>query len=226
MKNLLKLTLIILFAFGIMGHSNAQFGARKATGSFFRLGIKGGLTFSSINVKSASFKGSSIDVQSLIDQNLALKSGYVGGIYARVGRKLFLEPEILLSAKNASINITGLNKMVDVSYTSLDVPLLLGYKLGPLHVMAGPVASYNLNSDNTIAQTITSVTSSATVRDAISKAYFSYAVGGGIDLLGLTLDIRYDGNLTDLSRTIPVPADVNISQKASVWNLTLGIKIL
>ncbi|MFL0163182.1 outer membrane beta-barrel protein [Aquirufa salirivi] len=226
MKKSMKFSLLFLFLSGMIFQANAQFGARKVTGSLFRFGIKGGITLSSINVESMTYKGASVPINDIINQNLALKTGYVGGVYARVGRKLFIEPEVLVTAKNATINITSMNKMVDVAYTSLDVPILLGYKLGPLHVLAGPVASYNLNSDNTIAQAITSVASSASVRDAISKAYFSYTVGGGLDLLGLTVDLRYEGNLTDLSNTVPIPSDVNISQKASVWHLTLGIKIL
>ncbi|CAM3305807.1 outer membrane beta-barrel protein [Aquirufa ecclesiirivi] len=226
MKKSMKFSLLFLFLSGMIFQANAQFGARKVTGSLFRFGIKGGITLSSINVESMTYKGASVPINEIISQNLALKTGYVGGVYARVGRKLFIEPEVLVTAKNATINVTSLNKMVDVAYTSLDVPILLGYKLGPLHVLAGPVASYNLNSDNTIAQAITTVASSASVRDAISKAYFSYTVGGGLDLLGLTLDLRYEGNLTDLSNTVPIPSDVNISQKASVWHLTLGIKIL
>ncbi|MHA8086226.1 porin family protein [Aquirufa sp. Wall-65K1] len=226
MKKSMKFSLLILFLLGMIFHANAQFGARKATGSFFRVGIKGGITLSSINVESMTYKGTAVPINDILNQNLALKTGYVGGVYARVGRKLFIEPEVLLTAKNATINFSNGNRMVDVAYTSLDVPLLLGYKLGPLHVLAGPVASYNLNSDNTIAQAITSVASSVSVRDAVSKAYFSYSVGGGLDLLGMTLDLRYEGNLTDLSKTVPIPSEVNISQKASVWHVTLGIKIL
>jgi hypothetical protein len=101
---------------------------------------------------------------------------------------------------------------------------MLGYRLGPLHVMAGPVASYSIASSGSIAQAIRE--KFPTVKDAVSQAYFSYTAGGGIDLLGFTLDIRYEGNITDLSRTIPIPEGVNFSQKASLWQVTLGKKIL
>jgi hypothetical protein len=61
---------------------------------------------------------------------------------------------------------------------------------------------------------------------ATQNAYFSYTAGAGIDLLGLTLDVRYEGSLTDLSKTVPLPQGVNFSQKASLWHATLGMKIL
>jgi hypothetical protein len=93
-----------------------------------------------------------------------------------------------------------------------------------LHVLAGPVASYSITSNGSIADAIRQ--KFPTVKDAVSQAYFSYTAGAGIDLLGFTLDVRYEGNITDLSKTIPLPAGVNFSQKASLWQATLGMKIL
>ena len=161
-------------------------------------------------------------------ENLNAKTGYVAGAYMRLGRKIYIEPELLVSYKNGSINVlkslSTQSLQLDIKYVSLDVPILIGYRLGPLHVMAGPVASYSLNSDNTISEAIGANLGS--LQAATTKAYFSYTAGAGIDLLGLTLDVRYEGNFTDLSKTIPLPQGVNFSQKASLWQATLGMKIL
>ena len=146
----------------------------------------------------------------------------------RSGRKFFVEPEFLVSYKSGSIDLpktlsTG-SLQLDINYSSIDIPILFGYRLGPVHVMAGPVASYSIASSGSIAEAIRQ--KFPTVNDAVSQAYFSYTAGGGIDLLGFTLDLRYEGNVTDLSKTIPIPAGVNFSQKATLWQLTLGKKIL
>ncbi|WP_395767765.1 porin family protein [Aquirufa sp.] len=197
---------------------------RMVTGNFFRLGIKGGVNLTELKTEGLTYRG----IGYVVDENLKGKTGYVGGIYMRLGRKVFVQPEFLVSYKNGSINLpksvsTG-SLQLDINYSSIDLPIMLGYRLGPLHVMAGPVASYSIASSGSIAQAIRE--KFPTVKDAVSQAYFSYTAGGGIDLLGFTLDIRYEGNITDLSRTIPIPEGVNFSQKASLWQVTLGKKIL
>ena len=197
---------------------------RKVTGNFFRLGIKGGVNLAQLKTEGLTYRG----VSYVIDENLKGKTGYVAGVYMRLGRKFFVQPEFLVSYKNGSIDlpksISTSSLQLDINYSSIDLPILLGYRLGPVHVMAGPVASYSITSNGSIADAIRE--KFPTVKDAVSQAYFSYTAGGGIDLLGFTLDLRYEGNITDLSKTIPLPEGVNFSQKASLWQLTLGKKIL
>ncbi|MEY4955592.1 MAG: hypothetical protein RI981_1677 [Bacteroidota bacterium] len=211
---------------GISTQVSAQFlmPAKKITGNFFRLGIKGGVNMASLKTEGLTYNG----IGNYVVENLNAKTGYVAGAYMRLGRKIFVEPELLVSYKNGSINVlkslSTQSLQLDIKYVSLDVPILVGYRLGPLHVMAGPVASYSLNADNSIAEAIG--TNLGSLQSATTKAYFSYTAGAGIDLLGLTLDVRYEGNFTDLSKTIPLPQGVNFSQKASLWQATLGMKIL
>jgi hypothetical protein len=226
MRKLFRFILLVGCLSSISSGVSAQFlmPARKITGNFFRLGIKGGVTMASLKTDNLTYNGMS----DFVVENLNGKSGYTAGVYMRLGRKLFVEPELLVSYKNGSFDIlktiSTQRVQFDVHYTSLDVPIMLGYRLGPLHVMAGPVASYSMNSNNTIAEALG--TNLGSLQAATTKAYISYTAGAGIDLLGLTLDVRYEGNVTDLSKTVPLPQGVNFSQKASLWHATLGIKIL
>jgi hypothetical protein len=217
---------ILIFFCLIASSVSAQFlmPVKKITGNFFRLGIKGGVNMAELKTEGLTYNG----VGNYVVENLNGKTGYVAGIYMRLGRRFFVEPEFLVSYKNGSINLpktvsTG-SIQLDINYSSIDLPILLGYRLGPLHVLAGPVASYSITSNGSIADAIRQ--KFPTVKDAVSQAYFSYTAGAGIDLLGFTLDVRYEGNITDLSKTIPLPAGVNFSQKASLWQATLGMKIL
>ncbi|MEK6547796.1 MAG: porin family protein [Bacteroidota bacterium] len=219
--------ILVLGCLSIISSSvSAQFlmPARKVTGNFFRLGIKGGVTMATLKTEGLTYNG----LSDFAVENLNGKSGYTGGIYMRLGRKIFIEPELLVSYKNGSFDLlktlSTQRIQFDVHYTSLDLPIMLGYRLGPLHVMAGPVASYSMSSDNTIAEALG--TNLGNLQSATSKAYFSYTAGAGIDLLGFTLDLRYEGNVTDLSKTVPLPTGLNFSQKASLWHATLGMKIL
>lgn len=196
---------------------------RKATGNFFRLGIKGGVSLTNLTLDGLSVNGAS----DYIAKSMEAKNGYVGGVYARLGRRVFFQPELLAGIKYAKINVLnaalGLDKKIEIGYTSIDIPLMLGYRLGPLHVMAGPVASYSVTPNSTFDQL---VLANNTFSKAVTNAFFSYTAGAGIDLLGFTLDVRYESNLTDLSKTIPLPSGVNFSQKASSFQATLGLKIL
>jgi hypothetical protein len=216
--------LLLSFIFVVPLRGQLLMPVRKATGNFFRLGIKGGVSMSELKTEGLTYNG----IGNYVIENLNSKTGYVAGIYMRLGRKLFVEPELLISYKNGTLNLpktlgTGVIQL-DINYSSIDLPILLGYRLGPLHVMAGPVASYSMTSKGSIADAIRM--KFPTVQDAVSNAYFSYTAGAGIDLLGFTLDVRYESNLTDLSKTIPLPSGVNFSQKASSFQATLGMKIL
>jgi hypothetical protein len=197
---------------------------KMVTGSFFRLGIKGGVTMADIKTDGITVN----NIGGFVVDNINAKSGYTGGIYMRLGRKFFIEPELLASYKSGSFDVfkslTTQRLQFDVKYTSLDIPIMMGYRLGPLHVMAGPVVSYSMTSNSSIAETLG--LNLGSLQAATQNAYFSYTAGAGIDLLGLTLDVRYEGSLTDLSKTVPLPQGVNFSQKASLWHATLGMKIL
>jgi len=229
----MKRIYIFLIALLFLGlHAKAQFlmPAKKVTGSFFRLGIKGGVNMTSIKTDGI-FQYNNTNYANLIKESLDTKQSYVGGIYARLGRTLFIEPELLVSAKGGTINLVNVvtnQNVVNVSYTNLDVPVLLGYKIGFFHIMAGPVASYTLSSDSNMEALITQINNKlgGSLGEIASRASFSYQAGAGIDLLGLTLDVRYEGNLTQLANTIPIPAGITFSPKLNVWQATLGIKIL
>jgi hypothetical protein len=197
---------------------------RKATGNFFRLGIKGGVSLTNLTLDGLTVNGAS----DYIAKSMQAKNGYVGGVYARLGRRVFFQPELLAGIKYAKFNVLklatgGKGETIEIGYTSIDIPMMLGYRLGPLHVMAGPVASYSVAPNSTFNQL---VLANNTFSNAVTNAFFSYTAGAGIDLLGFTLDVRYESNLTDLSKTIPLPSGVNFSQKASSFQATLGLKIL
>ncbi len=197
---------------------------KKVTGNFFRLGIKGGVSMAKIQTEGLTVNG----ISGFVVDNINAKSGYSAGVYMRLGRKFFVEPELLVSYKNASFDVlrslTSQSLQFDVKYSSLDIPVMLGYRWGPLHVLAGPVFSYSMNSNSSIAEAIG--VNLGSLQAASQNAYISYTAGAGVDLLGLTLDVRYEGNLTAISKPVPLPAGVNFSQKASLWQATLGMKIL
>ena len=224
-----RLFTLIFFGLLILTTSvKAQFlmPAKMATGNFFRIGIKGGVNLARLETDGlVTLNGAVIKDQ--LQASLDTKQSYVGGIYARLGRKIFIEPEVLVSTKGGSIYVPGLSQTKQFTFTNIDVPVLLGFRWKIFHVMAGPVASYTLKTDTELNDLINLVTTKYTgsTAEIAAKTSFSYQVGGGIDLLGFTLDVRYEGNLSQLTKTLPIPTGITFSPKLNLYQVTLGYKI-
>src|SRR5882757_6891757 len=81
----------------------------------FQFGLKGGMNFTSLS-KNGSFNPSG-------------QAGYLGGIWMRVGALGFnFQPEMYVTSKD--VNITDGNSNTQAKFTSIDVPLLVGGKVG------------------------------------------------------------------------------------------------
>lgn len=192
------------------------FSVATAQKDYLRVGIKGGINLSSVKVASLS-------------TNLENKTGYQVGAFARVGRTVFFQPEVLFSAKEVNVDVINsltTNKgVVSFSQQSLDVPLLLGVKLGPLRVLAGPVASYAISASTNPDVAIKSYFT-GTSQDIVNRSNFGYQAGIGFDILNFSLDLRYEGAVSELKNTIAAPAGFNYSQKPSYYQATIGFRIL
>jgi hypothetical protein len=203
--------LLILFFFFTLAKVNASHAQ-------FSLGIRGGINFSQLKTdfKSQSFSDN-------LQQSLDTKTGYVGGVYVRIGSKFFIQPELIFSAKGGSINIlkNGTQQSVAIDYTNIDVPLLVGLKVGPLRINAGPMASFTVSSKG-LDEAIK--TYSSNLGESFKKASYGYQAGGGVDLGSLSLDLRYEGSLSEVSSLSS--SNINFSQKGNLWQLTLGLRLL
>lgn len=209
----LKSVLTLALLMGILSVATAQ---KHSRADYFRIGIKGGVNLSSVKVGSLS-------------TNLENKTGYQLGAFARIGRTIFIQPEVYFAAKEVNVDVlnslTTNQGVVGFSQKSLDVPLLLGVKLGPLRVMAGPVASYAISASTSPDAAVKSYFS-GTSQEIINRSSFSYQAGVGFDILNLSLDLRYEGAMSELKNTVAVPNGFNYSQKPSYYQATIGFRIL
>jgi hypothetical protein len=191
----------------------------KSNGTYaqFSLGIRGGVNFSQLKTDNTQSIGANLQ------QSLDTKTGYVGGVYARIGSKLFLQPELIFSAKGGSVNIlkNGTSQTIAIDYTNFDVPLLVGYKFGPIRVNAGPMASFTV-SNSGLDEALKSVSSN--LGESFKKASYGYQAGGGVDIGSLSVDLRYEGSLSEVSALSS--SNINFSQKGNLWQLTVGFKLL
>ena len=185
----------------------------KAQLPAFSLGPKIGY-----NANSLSFSRDS--VQS------GLQNAFQCGAFVRVGRKLYLQPEVNYQVKGGvfegdRLSPSGLQK---VTLNTITVPVLVGYHLvngGPinLRVMAGPTMSFVINKklDEATGSTVWPIRSSSDIKNSL----WSFQMGGGVDIFFLTLDVRYEVGLTNI-----YTGSDNFKLKNNIFNVSLGVKLL
>ena len=192
-----KILLAACFILGVSGSVFAQ----------FNLGIKGGLNYNTIKAENEEFDESGV-------------LGYQLGVWARLGKVVYLQPEAYIGTKGSKLRFKTLGTLTTVEeeqkFTTLDVPLLLGAKVGVdklnLRFMAGPAFQFNLGDNGT------------SFNQAINPAFYEYKdfitnlqVGAGLDFSSLSVDLRYETSLQDINK--------NDGQRQSLLHLSLGFKL-
>jgi opacity protein-like surface antigen len=185
-KKMKKITVIILaLLLAIPGFSQVKFGLKAGASTDF--------TFTNQTLNGTNFE--------VILQNAkAAEWGFQGGLFMRASfAGLYIQPELLLATATNSVSYEdieagGAQTIYNQKFTKLNIPVLIGFKLGPLRVNAGPAASVMISDPKEIIDGAT-----------YKKATFGYQAGIGIDLLKkLTFDLRYEGNLNQFGDQITI----------------------
>lgn len=199
--------------------TNAQFNRK-----FVFVGIRGGANFSKLQTSEFKISKPGASVQDFFQNNSANRTGYILGTYARIGRKFFIQPEVLLSSKGGTFEIfkngstTPVN--VDVKFSQIDIPVLVGFKLGPLRVNAGPMASLNVSQGSKLGDVLKEYTTQ-NINKTIEQATFGYQAGIGLDIRSFNIDLRYESGLSNISQ-LNLQNNAQFNTKVSLWQLSLG----
>lgn len=152
------------------------------------------------------------------------RSGFQVGAFVRIGKKLYVQPELYYTTQGGVFESNASDWEQKVRIGSLDLPVLIGFKLinakvVNLRILAGPLASFVVNKSVKDAGGAL-----GPVKDAdINNVNWAIQTGLGLDLFLLTLDVRYQIGLNNLINDIE---NVNSSSKNNVWVISLGFKIL
>ncbi|MXV49528.1 outer membrane beta-barrel protein [Pedobacter sp. HMF7647] len=154
-------------------------------------------------------------------------TGYDVGVFARLGGLgLYVQPELYLGSKGTNFtsvkadeNGTEVNASQKVKFTTLDFPVLLGTKIGlpgiGIRLNAGPVVSFNLDKDAPFSAAYDDLSDFKNYKNNA----WGLLAGAGVDISKITLDIRYEAGLSNISES------EKYDQKANLWHFTLGYKI-
>ncbi|PTM06052.1 MAG: hypothetical protein DA405_01585 [Bacteroidetes bacterium] len=173
----------ILFAFSILLSLSAS--------AQFDFGLRAGASLS--NPRIENFKG----ITTISDfQYDASELSYQAGVYARVKLlAFFVQGELYFTKINqsAKASFTALNvppKTIDLSYSRIDLPILLGLKIGPIRIVGGPMFSSNFNDV------------SGNLNNDLKAASLGYQVGIGAEFSKLFVDLRYESGLGNMANAV------------------------
>ena len=152
----------------------------------FQLGLKGGANLSKLSTEN-TFSSDN-------------RAGYYAGLWARIGAAgIHLQPEVYLSGKNSTLKRSGSGEENEVKFTSMDVPILVGTKLGAagigLRLNTGPVVSFILNEEQSLGQ----AAGSAFSGDFKGQS-FAWQFGAGLDISKIGIDLRYEQGLSKIGQ--------------------------
>jgi len=169
----------------------------------FNLGIKGGVNFSKINTDNLKE---------------STTTGYQAGLFARFGGNVYLQPEVYVGSRGGKFENDNNTVSGKVTFTTLNVPLLLGGRVVGtdkvnLRVMAGPIYSYNMSKNQSFSDNFNGAFNDF---GNYKKSTLGYQAGAGVDIGAITADLRYEGALTKINDSY--------GQRPNLWALSVGFK--
>jgi hypothetical protein len=174
-------------------------------------GLKGGLSSTQVN----------FEADQLVPSDAQL--GYHLGVFARFGGiGFFVQPEVLFTQTSGKFKLelppasSTSPANYEAKFNRLDVPVMAGFRiLKIIRVMAGPIASFNIDSSLKEAGT--------TVQNIDFKnATFGYQTGVGVDLGNLTFEGKYEGGLSKFTENV---GSYTTDNRINQWVLSVGFKL-
>ena len=175
------------------------------------LGVKAG--YSSILEQNQSYK-------EVFDISNNLQNGGHLGVYMRLGRTWFVQPEALYNYYNYQLTINSVKNKHNIH--TIEVPVLLGVHLVntqmfKIRLMAGPKFNFNIgNLDD-----ITFDTFFQEVRDT----RLALDCGLGLDIWRITLDVRYN-IIQDIFKIKNTEGDVLNKKPSQIVQASIGFRLV
>jgi len=177
--------------------------------SQLKWGLKAGVSTTSITMdKAVQLTGQSTNytVQALKSSNY----GFHGGLFIRLTLfGVYVQPELLFASSENNYNVKNLSTStiteVSQKINNLSIPVMVGFKLGPIRINAGPAASMAITSPKALVN-------DPNLSNVYNKMSFGYQAGLGFDLLKtLTFDVRYEGSLQKYQTQIQNAAGTKVA---------------
>ena len=211
MKNLLIFVLVLSCSFA----ASAQ----------FRFGIKGGLSSTDFAPKDLIVLNKD-DAKRLKISVEDAKYGFHLGAFARFQRNhLYLQPEVLLTSNKIDYRIEDFESTLGSTvkserYNFVDVPVNVGYKLGPLLFHTGPVGHFHIGN-------ISELKDIKGYREKIETMTWGWQYGLGLEVWRTSLNFTWERNFKNHEDSVvfdDVQYDFNNAPNRFIVTLGFALK--
>ncbi len=189
-----------------------------------KFGLKAGL--STTNIKMEDLKTlTSGETTYFVDAIKGANYGFHAGAFVRFSMLgLYVQPELLFASRTDEYTIADASNPASEivkkqQFNQVNLPIMLGLKLGPLRLNAGPSARLLINSPKDLID-------DPDLKARYHSLTWGYEAGLGIDILKrITLDLRYEGSLQKYQTQIQNTAGdkFNLDDRPNAFLLSLGI---
>lgn len=195
-RNHLNAAIVAVMVLMMMPAANVQAQAQ--------FGLRGGLNVSNISFKNLPDRGERFGFHAGVFADLPLIADFIQ-----------LQPELSYSVKGAGFKFLGDKKTLNMNY--IDFLLPVAFRLGSIDLQVGPFASYLVSTPDYEVFNNTNV-----VVDAFKKTDVGLTAGISYNFAPLTLGIRYNQGIVDISNDNGRP--FLGEGKTAVGQVSLGFK--
>ena len=188
--------------------------------SQLRFGVKGGISTTDLNAQDISIleRGALDELQIAFEE---AQYGIHGGLVIRAQfDKFLIQPEVIFNSNTVEYENTEGNQvpeLLEEKFQYLDIPLLVGFKFGPLRLMGGPEGRVFINSASDLFRF-------EDYDQTFDDLEFSWLAGVGLDIWNLMIDVRYEGSFNEFGDHIRFGnEEFNFSDEPNRWIFSLGL---
>lgn len=152
-----------------------------------------------------------------------LRNSFQFGAFLRLGTKIYVQPEINWITEGGVFKqeTGGINLEDEIKLSTIQIPFLVGLKaidlkVANIRIFGGPAASIVTD------KTIEGPNDLGISVDHFEDLIWSLQIGAGVDVLMLSLDVRYN---IGLSKVIENVGPVTLDSKTNGFTVSLGWKI-
>ena len=163
-----------------------------------KLGVRAGVSSSSIY--ASSITEGNYKVSTLSNAKVGFQFGLMSQI-SLLG--MYLQPEFLFSSSGGEVEVRDINSnatsITNQRFNKLDIPVIIGKRMGFARLGLGPVASIILNKPSDLVEP-----GGTSFASKFNGATFGFQIDMGLDIWKLAIDLKYEGNLSKLGSGVNV----------------------
>ncbi len=208
-KMQIKTYLVACLTFIVINNTSAQ----------IELGLRFGISSTNLDVGDIIFDNKDTDIK-LADA----KWGHHLGVYTRIKMlSFYMEPALIFNSSQTNYSVNNYSEdpiatVTEESYLDLNIPILIGTKMGPFRLAAGPVAHVSLDKGSQLFNF-------DQYGEKTKETSYGYQLGLGLDIWSFRFDLNYENNLGDRSEKVEIfGAEFTNNTNKSRWIASVGIK--